>query len=123
MPTLTENLNRPGHFIVSEANGYRSRDGGIIASGAGKVEAGAVLGKVTASGKYVPLAPAATDGSQTAAAILYEGCDATSADVKRTLIVRECEVHADVLVYADGVTDVQKTAALAGLAAAQIVAR
>lgn len=123
MPTLTENLNRPGHFIVREANGYRSRDGGIIASGAGKVEAGAVLGKVTASGKYVPLAPAATDGSQTAAAILYEGCDATSADVRRTLIVRECEVHADVLVYADGVNDAQKTAALAGLAAAQIVAR
>lgn len=123
MPTLTENLNRPGHFIVREANGYRSRDAGVIASGAGRLDAGAVLGRVTDTGFYVPLAPGASDGSQTAAAILYEGCDARTSNQRRTLIVRECEVHAEVLVYDDSVTDPQKTAALSDLASAHIVAR
>ena len=31
-----------------------------------------MLGKVTASGKYVPVAPAASDGSQTAVRVLAE---------------------------------------------------
>jgi Bacteriophage lambda head decoration protein D len=123
MTVLTQNLRQTAHYIVSEAHGYRSRDTGVIASGSGVVQPGAVLGKVTATGKYEPLAPGASDGTQTPAAILYEGCDATSQDVRRTLTVRDTEVQADVLVWAAGVTDLQKTAALAALAALGIVAR
>jgi len=124
MAILTEDrFSGAGHYIVSEANGYRSREQGVIASGAGVLKPGAVMGKVTATGKYVPFAPAAADGSETAAAILYEGCDATAADVRRAFTVRDTEVHADVLVFADGTTDPQKTAALASLAAAGIVGR
>ncbi len=123
MTVLTQNLRHTAHYIVSEAHGYRSRDTGVIASGSGVVQPGAVLGKVTATGKYKPFAPAASDGTQTPAAILYEGCDATSLDVRRTLTVRDTEVQADVLVWAAGVTDLQKTAALAALAALGIVAR
>jgi len=33
---------------------------------------GSVLGKVTATGKYVPRDPAAVDGSEVAAAVVYE---------------------------------------------------
>lgn len=114
----------PGHYLVSEAAGmYRSRAQGVIASGSGVVKPGAVLGRVTTTGKYKPLAPGASDGTQTAAAILWEGCDATSADVRRTLNVRDCEVHADVLVFAGGVNDTQKTAAMAALAALGIIGR
>ena len=123
MPVLTQGLRPTGHYLVSEANGYRSRDVGIIASGSGKLDAGAVLGRITASKKLVPLAPAAVDGSQNAAAILFEACDATSADVRRTITARDSEVQAAVLVWAAGVTDVQKTAALAQLAALGIAAR
>lgn len=120
---LNENMARTGHFIVREANGYRSRHAALIAAGAGKLNAGAVLGKITASGKYAPLNPGAGDGSETAVAVLYEGCDATDGDVRRTMIVRDAEIHADVLIYADGVTDAQKTAALADLASAGLIAR
>lgn len=42
---------------------------------------GAVLGKVTASGKYVLCDKAAVDGSQVPVAILAEAVDATAADV------------------------------------------
>jgi hypothetical protein len=43
----------PGEFILSEANGQRSREAITIASGAGIIAAGTVLGKVTATGKYL----------------------------------------------------------------------
>ncbi len=123
MVTLTQGLRPTAHYLISEANGYRSREVGIIASGSGKLDAGAVLGRVTASKKLVPLAPAASDGSQNAAAILYDACDATSTDVRRTYTARDSEVHAAVLVWPAGTTDNQKTAALAQLAALGIAAR
>lgn len=125
MAILTEDrFGGAGHYLVSEAaNIYRSREQIVIASGSGVLKPGAVLGKVTATGKFKPLAPGASDGTQTAAAILWEGCDATAADVRRTANVRDCEVHADVLVFAPGVNDTQKTAALAALAAAGIIGR
>lgn len=123
MPVLTKGLRPTAHYLVSEANGFRSREVGVIASGSGKLDAGAVLGRVTATKKLVPLAPAASDGSQTAVAILYEACDATSADVRRTTTARDSEVQAAVLVWPAGTTDNQKTAALAQLAALGIAAR
>lgn len=123
MVVLTQGLRPAAHYIVSEANGYRSREQIVIASGSGKLDAGAVLGKITASGKYKPYTADATDGSQNAAAILYEGCDATGVDVRRTVTARDTEVHADVLVWAAGVTDPQKTTALTALAALGIAAR
>lgn len=51
-----------------------------IASGAGVIKRGTVLGKVTASGKYITSASAASDGSQTPVAIAADTVDATSAD-------------------------------------------
>jgi len=41
---------------------------------------GAVLGRITASGKYVLSAAAAGDGSEVPDAVLAEDCDATAGD-------------------------------------------
>lgn len=46
METFTEKA-RPLAFLLSEANGYLSREVLTIASGAGKLEAGTVLGKIS----------------------------------------------------------------------------
>lgn len=51
----------------------------IVISGQNLVR-GAVLGKITASGKYALSVSAADDGSQTPDLILADDCDATSAD-------------------------------------------
>lgn len=112
-----------GHYIVSEANGYLSRDTGIIASGAGVLKPGTVLGQVTATKKWKPVNFAATDGTETAGAILYQGCDATSADVERTLTRRASEVQAVRLTWPSGATANQISAALATLAEADIISR
>ena len=70
-------------------------------------------------GKYV-----AYDGTKPAAAILFEGRDASGVnDVRCTITARDSEVQIDALVWAEGVTSDQKTAALASLAALGIIGR
>ena len=52
-----------------------------LASGAGVIADFSVLGKVTATGKYILCDTGASDGSETPAAIAVYGGDATAADV------------------------------------------
>jgi hypothetical protein len=219
-PTLTEDLRRTAHHIISEDSSYRARDQITIASGAGVLKAGTVLGKISigaaaaaaksggntgngtitmdattpilngakigvytarciaaaanggtfriedpdgfvigdiavgatfaddikfviadgatdfivgdgfditvagGSGKFVPYDPAGIDGRQNASAVLYEGCDATSADVRRVVSARDTQVEAAALQWGSGVTtDNQKNIALAALAVHGIIAR
>ena len=79
--------------------------------------------KVTASGKYKALDPAASDGSQTAAGVLYDAVDATAADAEGVAILRLAEVNAAELVWPAGITGGQKSTALGQLAAINIIAR
>jgi hypothetical protein len=124
MPELSQNLLTTGHYIVSEASDmYRSREQIIVGSGAGILVAGAVMAQQTADGKFYPVDPAASDGTEVASAVLYEGCDATSADVRRVITARDTAVHADQLQWAAAVTDPQKTAALAELEQLGIIGR
>lgn len=123
MTTLTEG-NKPAEFVMSEANRSRSRDTITIASGAGVVKAGTVLGRVIASGKFVPSPHTGADGSQTGVAInLYE-VNATSGDVKVAAITRDAEVNSVTLSYAASVDDAAKRATKNGqLAAVGIITR
>lgn len=106
MATFTEAL-RTGEFIISEASGTRSREEVTVVSGEGALPAGQVLGVVTASGKYAAYDNAASDGTQTAAAVLYAAVDATDADVPAVVIARDAEVAEAHLtgIDANGITD------------------
>lgn len=53
------------------------------------------------SGKYVPYADNAADGSQVAAGILYNHLDAASGDIKAVAFVRSCEVNGNELTGLD----------------------
>ena len=59
-------------------------EGGTLISGQ-NLTRGAVLGKITASGKYTLSLSASGDGSQTPTAILAKDTDATSGDVETTV--------------------------------------
>ena len=122
--TVFVETRHPGEFILSEANGQRSRETITIASGAGIIAAGSVLGKVTASGKYVVSAVGASDGSQVPAAINIYGADASAADVPVAAIVRDAEVNGKCLTYhADRDQAAEKTAAHTALATLGIIVR
>lgn len=109
--------------VKDEGKNRFSRDTDVLASGSGKVIPGAVLGQVAASGKFKPLAPGASDGTQTAAAVILQYADATSADQSVVNLKRRAQVVLQALVWPAGITDTQKSAAIAQLKALGIVPR
>lgn len=114
-------------FVLSEGNGMISREVVTIASGAGKLDPGTLLGQITASKKYSG-SPAAQvvgkEGAETATAVLVYEVDATSADVEGVVIKRVAEVKTPMLIFDASVNDAAKKAAkLAQLAASTIIAR
>jgi hypothetical protein len=71
---------------------------------------------------YAGLDPDATDGTQVAAAILFEGISEGQVQ-QRTVVVRSAEVKASQLTWFEGATGDQIAAGLAALAGRAIVAR
>ncbi len=123
MPSLSEN-RYPGEFLLSEATGERGREMVTVASGAGVIRPGAVLGRVTATSKFVLSPDTGADGSQTAIAVALYGCDATSADQKIAAILRDAEINVNGLSYAASVNDATKRGTKATqLAAVGIIVR
>jgi len=123
MTTLSE-PKHAGGFLVWEVLRDYTRETVTIASGAGKLKPGTVLGKITTGGKYTGLAPAATNGSQNAAGILWAGVDASAADAPGVVVLRgPTLVNLHELVWPVGATEAQITAATTALAALGIILR
>lgn len=115
MPTLNEGKHA-GEFILSEGNGSISREEVTIAAAAGALAAGTVMGKITASGKYVAYSNAAADGSEVAAGILYANVPDLAVDQEAVIIARMAEVIGNALTGSDA-------AGIADLAAKDIIVR
>jgi len=75
------------------------------------VELGEVLGKVTASGEYVPLDPAASDGSEIAAGIALTAKDLDIGDQVITVLVRHAIAKKDSLIWPDTISVPEQAAA------------
>ena len=123
MTTLTEGKHAGG-FLVWETSRDYTRETVTIASGAGKIEPGTVLGKITTGGKFTALAPAATNGSQNAAGIIWAGVDASAADAAGVVLLRgPAIVNRHEIVWPAGATEAQITAATTALATIGIILR
>lgn len=123
MPIIQNEGMYTGEFLISDGEGEISRDSVTIASGQGVLEAGTVLGKITASGKFAAYNNAGDNGTEVAVAVLYSKVDATSADVRGVAVTRLAEVKKDLLSYAADQSDADKTASLVDLKSANIIAR
>ena len=101
-----------------------SRDAVTIVSGAGVLEIGSVLGRITASGKFKLCSPAAVDGSQVAVAVLMTKVDASAADKQALVLARIAEVSNTGLVWhVDLNTAPERATATAELKAVGIIVR
>lgn len=120
MATLTESRHA-GEFIISEANGHRSRDTVTVAVG-NKLKAGHVVGELTAGG-FAEYSPTNTDGSETPAGILFDAVDATAAAKTGVNMARDCEVNASELTFFEGATEAEIETAAAALAEHGIILR
>ncbi|MBL3582616.1 head decoration protein [Oleidesulfovibrio alaskensis] len=93
----------------------------LASSGAEQLlQAGTVLGTVSASGKLVVLNPAGNDGSETASHVLAEDCTVPAASDALSTAYTHCEALERGLRWPAGITEPQKKAAIEALRAAGI---
>jgi hypothetical protein len=134
--TVIEPATNLGNFVLEDPNGVIVGHGTVgsafnlgglaftLSDGATDFVAGDTFKITVAAGtKYGPFDPAATDGREAAAALLFDDCDATSADTSAVAHTRYCEVASSKLTWAATATSPQKAVALAQLRALGIVAR
>jgi hypothetical protein len=126
-----------GTFAVTDPDGYRLADLTVgaayagphlamtLADGAADFVAGDrfTVSIAAGSGKCVELAPAAVDGSQRAAGILYADRDATDADIEGAAVVRMAAVIGAMLVWPEGITDQERATGIVDLALNSIIVR
>ena len=91
MPILTESTHNT-EFLLMEEEGSFSRTQIVIAAAAPALASGTLLGKITASGKYVAYANGAADGSETCVGILLNAVPDAAVDQKAVMINRVAEV-------------------------------
>ena len=123
MPVLTEPPSM-GDVLKYEANPNYTREVVTLLAGM-PYPVGAVLGRITASGKYKLATSGGSDGAQTATAVLLYAVDATLADATGIVVARgPAIVSRAALAYDATVDDGAKiTTKIGQLAAAGIIAR
>lgn len=122
MPAITQSKNL-GDLLKYEAPNLYSREAATVAAGQ-NLQLGTVLGRKTADGKLYALAPAATDGTETAIGVLATDTDATLIDREDALLIaRHAIVARNGLIWPAGITAPQKAAAEAQLTALGILVR
>lgn len=118
MAAVEYNTKRSGCYLGETAALNIVNEEIIVASGAGALLPGTVLGKITASGKYVLHDVALANGAQNAAAILFHEVDATDADVTTVATVNgPATINGNMLTFKTGIADADRTAAIAALRA------
>ena len=122
MPALAEPLNL-GDLLKYEAPNLYSRDRVTVASGQ-NLPLGTVVGIVTATAKFKQLDPSAEDGTQVAAGVLLQACDAALIDRDDGLVVaRHAIVAHHALAWPDAITTADILAAIAQLKALGVLVR
>ncbi len=125
MATFNEPI-RPLEFLISEANGSRSRDQVTLTASQGDLVAGTVLAKVTATGNYIPYdddANGGTPGAGVALAILCYPAPNSASTQAITVISRDAEVDAAALTWESSNDSTEIAAGKADLAAVGIICR
>lgn len=126
--SLTERQHA-GEFILAEFDPQVTREKvTLTVAAATRLQSGHVLGVLSATGKYVEYDNAGSDGSEAAAAILYDEVDNTDgeapADFEAVVLRRgPAAVRKGDLQWNPGVDASGKTAAYTDLAALNVIAR
>ena len=123
MPTVfTESMNL-GDLLKYEAPNLYSRDRVTVAAGQ-NLPLGAVIGVVTATGKVKQIDPSATDGTQVAAGVLMQACDAALAErTDGLMLARHAIVSDHALQWPTGITTGEQQAAIAQLKSLGVLVR
>jgi hypothetical protein len=113
MATILTSIPRLAGFLLSEANGQRSRENIVVTQTGALIKSGTVLTQAV-DGKYTPYVAGGAAGS--ADAVLYQYLPAKTGDTRAVGFVRDCEVVRDALTGLD-------TPAVAQLASKGVIVR
>lgn len=123
MPSVFTEAMNLGDLLKYEAPNLYSRDRVTVVAGQ-TLQLGAVVGMVTASGKVKQIDPSSTDGSQVAAGVLIQTCDAALAErTDGLMIARHAIVSDHALMWPTGITSGEQQAAIAQLKALGVLVR
>ncbi len=123
MPALNEPFNLGDLLKYEEDCLNYSRDQVTVASGQ-NLELGAVVARVTATGKVKRLSPGAADGTEQPAGLLLGACDATLIERDdAVLLARHAVVASHAVTWPLGITPEQKVSATTALEARGILIR
>ena len=123
MPTVFAESMNLGDLLKYEAPNLYSRDRVTVVAG-NNLPLGAVVGMVTATGKVKSLDPSATDGSEVAAGVLMQACDAALAErTDGLMLARHAIVSDHALQWPTGITNGEQQAAIAQLKALGVLVR
>jgi hypothetical protein len=112
-----------GNFMFGQYDPNLSGEQIVLAATAVALPAATVLGKVTATGIFKPLDPAANDGTENFGGILFGRREISAAAQKGTGVVRNQGVNGHSLVYVNAVTAEERAAIEVQMAAAGIIVR
>jgi hypothetical protein len=118
MPTLTQGF-QTGEFLLGEHEDISFDQVTVTIAGGVALPSGTVLGRITATGKYVAHNTSLSNGAQVAAAVLYTPLPGVNGDAQAAAVTRLAEVIRSVLNGGTGVLD----AAATELAARNIIVR
>jgi len=133
--TCTAAAANGGTFSVVDPNGNALADLTVgvaylsshinltISDGATDFAAGDAFTVDVVLGEYAELDPAASDGTESAAAILFDAVDASAEEQDAVITSRDTVVNEQELVWPDGITEAQKATALGQLKTKGIIAR
>jgi len=123
MPVLTQPPSM-GDVLKYEVNPNYTRETITLLAGTA-YPVGAVLGRITASGKYKLATSGGSDGAQTASGVLLYAVDATLADATGIVVARGPSIVSRASLAYDATVDdgAKITTKLGQLAAAGIVSR
>lgn len=126
LKTVNLDSQGDGAFISGHNDPNLSNEQIVLIPTTVALPAGTVIAKYTSGGnvgKWGPLIPGASDGSQTAAGILFGRREINTAAQKAVAVVRKTVVNGNLLTYINTVTTNQKAAAEAALASAMLMVR
>lgn len=123
LKTVSPDGRGAGHFVSGDCEPNQCNDHIILKASAGALVAGTVLGKVTATGQYALHDPALADGTEVAAAILWDDRPNVAATQRAVGVFRNAVVNGNALTWKAGITTPQRNAAIAALAANALMVR
>ena len=117
----TQGPDGDGAYLIGQFDNNRTNAQGTLAAKGTSYKVGTVLGKITATGIYTPLNPAAGDGSQNFAGINFSARPASATAQRGAVTVREATLNSNLLHYENAVSDAQKAVIESQMAAVDII--